>query len=284
MTQQLFLPGELIKKSNVAIRSKFKIDDVAAARIFASIIACIRTEDEDFQEYTILANSVISHNSGKEYQLVKNALKTITSTVIEIPHDNSPNPDFTVYPLFTSASYKKGQISAKINPDLKPHFINLSANFTSISLMKYLGLSTVYSQRLYEILQSYRRLPEVSIQLENLYFMLNVPQSLKRYPDFRRFILERGYKEIRKKTGFNYEWEAIKKGRSIYTIRFIFAKNRALPVAKAKENDDKEKQAQANNVLWKLAYKCWTDKKKVCTVHNNKKMACELCLRLIQQN
>lgn len=282
MTQQLFLPGELIKKSNVAIRSKFKIDDVAAARIFAAIISCIRTEDKDFQEYTIFANTVMPHHSGKEYQLVKNALKTITSTVIEIPHSESVNPDFTVYPLFISASYKKGQIFAKINPDLKPHFINLSTNFTSISLMKYLGLSTIYSQRLYEILQSYKKLPEVSLQLEKLYFMLNVPQSLKRYPDFRRFVLERGHKEIIKKTGFNYEWEAIKKGRSIREIRFIFTKNRALPVVKAKENDEKNKQAQSNNVLWKLAYACWVKKDKSCTMQNNKKKACELCVQLIQ--
>jgi len=236
---QLMLPLEEVHKSNQFVRSKLKLDDVVTARIFTSIISCIKATDTDFMEYTIPVSKIFPFETsgGKRYALAKKSLKAITSHVVEIPHSDEENPDFDIYPLFSGATYKSGEITAQVHPKLKAHFIELASNFTSYNLLDYLVLSSTYAQRLFEILNSYAKsYPSVRIRLEELHRMLNTPDSLQnRFPDFRRRVLELSHREITEKTQLSYDWKAIKKGRSIAEIEFIFSK---------KEKEKREKDAQ----------------------------------------
>lgn len=239
---QLTLPMEEVKKSNVFIRSKLKLDDVVTARIFTSIIACIKPTDKAFQNYSIPAQAILSDSSGgKEYAQVKNALKSITGYVVEMPLSEEPNPDFAVYPLFSGARYEKGIITAQVHPDLKPHFIGLAKLFTTYNRLDFLVLSTVYAQRLFEILCSYEKsFPSVVIPLEELHRMLNTTPSLGRdFAQFRRRILEPTQKEITLKTRLTYQWKTVKTGRAVSAVEFIFSE---------KKKEEKEKKVRINKV------------------------------------
>lgn len=290
-TKQLILPGATVKKSNEIVRSRMRLENVYAARVFTSVIACIKNTDKDFQEYVIPASTVINAGDmgGKAYTLIRQALKTITSYTVELPlpieseHEKKEHP-YAIYPLFSKAQYRNGKITAQVHPDLKPHFISLATHYTSYNLLEYLKLSGTYSQRLFEILNSYAKTyPDIKIKLPELHYMLNTPPALQRYPDLRRRVLETAHKEINNKTDLKYEWEPIKDGRNVVEINFIFLK-------KAQEEAQKkqaEKERLAVNKYIQQAFACWKEKggkaflvNEKCPVAKPKTKKCINCKRM----
>jgi len=112
--------------------------------------------------------------------------------------------------------------------------------------------------------------------------MLNVPNSLKKdFTNFRRRALEKAYKDITKHTDLEYEWEPIKKGRKVISVRFTFAKSRTQKLAKEKQRKKQKASSQRNNKLGVAAVKCFENHGKVCTQENPRtKKVCEVCKML----
>lgn len=284
-TKQLTLPGELVKKSNEFVRSRLKLESATAGKIFTSIIACIRPEDKDFKDYQIPASALfqVSDKGGRSYSLIKKALKSITEYVVEMNLSEGEEPDYVMYPLFAKAQYKNGIVTAQVHPDLKPHFIHLAKNFTSYNLLDYLVLSSTYSQRLFEILNSYEKTcPDIKISLKQLHSMLDTTDSIKQdFAQFRRRVLEQAHKEITQKTRLEYKWTSIKQGRTVTSIHFIFSK-KAL-AEKEKEEQIKKSQQQRNYI--KPALDCFKETRASfvdgkCPIEKYKTLKCRLCKQL----
>lgn len=283
-TKQLTVPGELVKKSNEFVRSRLKLDSATAGKIFTSIIACIRPEDKDFKDYQIPASALFQpgDKGGRSYSLIRKALKTITSYVVEMDLSEGIEPNYVMYPLFAKALYKNGIITAQVHPDLKPHFINL-AKFTQYNLLDYLVLSSTYSQRLFEILNSYEKTcPSIKISLDQLHFMLDVTESLKQdFAQFRRRVLEQAHKEITQKTRLEYEWSPIKQGRTVVSIHFIFSKK----VLEERKKEEQQKWSQQQRKYIKLSLDCAKEMRQdfvegMCPKEKKKTIKCRLCKQL----
>lgn len=291
-TKQLTLPGPTVKKSNEIVRSRMRMENVYAARVFTSVIACIKDTDKDFQEYVIPSSALIhpDDKGGEVYRRIRDALKTITGYTVEIPlpiesERDKKEPPYAIYPLFAKAQYRDGKITAQVHPDLKPHFIALATQYTSYNLLDYLKLSGTYSQRLFEILNSYAKTePYIKIDIPDLHRMLNTATALqKRFPDLRRRVLEPTHKEINNKTDLEYEWNPIKEGRNIVSIEFVFSK-------KAKEEAQKkqaEKERKSVNKYIVQALTCWKEKggkaylvKGKCHDAKPKTKKCEACKKM----
>lgn len=280
--KQLTLPGTTVRKSNEIVRARMRLDNAYAARVFTSVISCIKDSDQDFQEYTLPVTAFVDPNDkgGRPYKLVKKALESITSYAVELRlSDDEDEPDYAFIPLFAYAEYKKGHVTVQVHPKLKPHFIQLATHFTSYNLLEYLRLSGTYSQRLFEILNSYQK-THVSkeIPLPELQVMLNTPDSMNRYPDFKRYVLARAHKEIVERTDLDYEWKPIKKGNQVVAIDFIFSK-KALALAQ-KENEEKER-LKMNKYIGK-AVECFRAKGGKAHLVNGKcpdaKLKTKLCM------
>lgn len=258
--KQLTLPGTTVKKSNEIVRARMRLDNTYAARVFTSVISCIKDADKDFQEYTLPASAFIDPNDkgGRPYKLVKKALESITSYAVELRlSDDEEEPDYAFIPLFAYAEYRKGHVTVQVHPKLKPHFIQLASHFTSYNLLEYLRLSGTYSQRLFEVLNSYQRThTHKEISLDELQAMLNTPASLSRYPDFKRYVLARAHKEIIERTDLDYEWTPIKNGNQVVAIDFVFSQ-KALVEAQKKQV---EKERVAMNKYVGQAVTCWKEK------------------------
>lgn len=291
ISKQLTLPGLTVKKSNEFVRSKLRLDDAVMARIFTSVIACIRPDDKDFQNYSLPVDTIFnaSDTGGSQYHLIRKAIKNITGYVVEMPlSDDENEPDFAFYPLFSKGEYKKGTITAQVHPDLKPHFINLAKNFTSYNLFDYLFLGSTYSQRLFEILNSYEKThPSIEIPLDKLHFMLNTPESFqKRFPDFRRYVLERAHKEITKKTRLEYEWKPEKKGRSVDAVLFIFSKKVIEKQKEVEKKKDHKKEIGKQKKYIPQALECFKSMGSEnflngrCPKENKKTQQCVYCAKL----
>lgn len=284
--KQLTLPGELVKKSNDFVRSRVKLENATAGKIFTSIVSCVRPDDKDFQDYQISVSSLFpadDRDGGSQYALVRKALKAITGYVVEMDTSDGPTPDYVMYPLFAKANYKKGMITAQVHPDLKPHFIKLAGLFTEYSLVQYLMLSSTYSQRLFEILNSYAKsFPSQKISLERLHFMLDTTPSLKQdFAQFRRRVLDQAHKEITTKTELEYEWTPVKQGRVVTEIQFVFSKK----ALEERQKTEHQKYVQQQRKYIKPALDCakatkldFVDGK--CPKEKKKTIKCRLCKSL----
>lgn len=283
-TGEIVKPREIVKADNDFFRVRYKVKNIIATRIvmaFASLVdESDLNENMDFLEYKIDASSIIGdiEAGGNYYHQIREAAYILLDQKLEKrKHKNH----FKVWTLFSSIEYENGIITGKFHSDILPFFIGLKEQFTILSLSQYIKLPSIYSQQLFGFLQSWNDKTEIEIYLSELHEIMNTPESFKK--DFRQLrtrVLEKAHKDILKNTKLYYEWEPIKKGRSVEKIRFIFTKKRSLPVSKSKEIEAQEKQSKKNSELFLAAVACYKERGSTCNGGLQKKNVCEMCKRL----
>ncbi len=283
--KQLPLPGEIVKKSNALARARWSAESIWEPRLVALLASKVRADDTDFQVYEVpiaeLIGKADKNSSGRTYLDLANVVDKVMSRVLTIKDDKGKG--WIKYNVFSRCRYRPedGTLELGFHPDLRPHYLNLQAQFAQFNLMEYLMLPSVYSQRIFEILKSWSNCPEAIISLAELHDMLDTPESLRPdFAQFRRRVLEKAYKDIHDKTIFSFEWEPIKQGRTVTAIRFIFAGGKKALVQRTKQEADKKKGKDKNNKNFVAAVACAKKKNGICTLQDNKKMVCKLCIDL----
>ena len=280
--QQLALPGKLVKKHNELVRSKISITNVDGSRILANLIACIRHDDVDFQDtYRIAPKDFMADQGGKSYTTIKTVCRELAKATAEIeePDPDGPHPILSIYTFFSSITYRKGIISARFNAEMKPLLLDLRRCFTQYNLMEYLTLSSIYSQRIFEFLKSWDDKPEKIIPVAELNEMLNTPESFRaNFKELRRWVLEKAHKDITTKTTLSYEWEPVKAGRSVESIRFMFAPGRKAIAESEQQKAKVEKQRRLESQRIQRALQCAKGKKGECVTMDNKPIICKACM------
>lgn len=280
--QQLLLPGEVVKKSNAIARAQWQPQSVWEPRIVALVASKVRTDDEDFFTYKIPVSELTGVSDenlrGNQYREIAQSIAHLGKATIRIQGNNPRN--FRQYNIFSMCGYENGYLIARFDPDLKPHFLGLQEKFTEYNLMQFLLLPSTYSQRIFEYLKSWDDKPELEISLLEFHKMLNTPESYrKNFKELRRWVLEKSHKDISKHTNLYYEWEPIKKGRSVEKIRFIFTKKRALPVSKSKETVAQEKKSKKSDKAFLASIACRKERGPACEGGRQKENICEICRR-----
>lgn len=279
--EQLTLPGEIVKKSNAIARASWHPKSKWEPRIVALVASKVRTDDEDFYTYRIPVTELVGvsdeNMSGYQYQEIANSIERLGKATIRIQGKNPRN--FIQYTIFAKCGYEEGYLIAGFHPDLKPHYLQLGRHFTEFNLFEYLLLPSSYSQRMFEVLKSWANRPEVTLAVAELHEMLNTPESIRK--DFRQFrtrVLEKARKDIPEKTRLRFEWEPVKAGRSVESIRFLFAPGRKA-IAEAEQQKAKEtKKSRLENQRFLRAADCAKGKKGDCTAQDNKPIVCKMCI------
>ena len=216
---------EVVKESNAIARAQLRpqAESVWEERIISQIVAFNRVDDEDFPEADFMLGRLVDGRkkiSGYVFQQIGKAVERLASTTYTIYHSRKK---YDIFPIFSRISYDNGIISAKLNPELKPYFLQLRREFSMRSLPEFRRLSSIYAQQIYRFLCSVRALEETEVEIERLHFTTTAPESLK--ADFRKFrtrVLEPAEKEINSKTNLKFRWEPIRQGRKVVAVRFIF--------------------------------------------------------------
>ena len=280
-TQQLALPGEIVKKDNRLVRAKMDISSVDASRILANLVACIQTNDTQLkQAYRVAVKDFLADPSGRGYTRVKGLCRELAQATVEMetPDPDGPHPIFHVGAIFSRIVYKKGIVEAEFNGHMAPFLLDLQRCFTQYSLIEYLKLPSIYSQRLFEILKSWSGKSEIILSMTELHRMLNSPASFRAdFCEFRRRVLEKAHKDITAHTSFRYEWEPVKVGRSVEKIRFIFSGGKKALAQKEQEAAKEEKRRRLTNQRFLRAVECAKGKQGDCRVMDNVRIVCKLC-------
>ena len=269
-----------MSKSNAIARARWQPESIWEPRIVALVASKVRESDEDFQTYKIPVAELLGVSdenlAGKQYQDISRSIAHLGKATIRIEGIKPRN--FRQYNIFAMCGYEDGCLIAGFHPDLKPHFLNLKAQFTAYNLFEYLTLPSAYSQRIFEFLKSWSNAPEVVVSVAELHEMLNTPESFRK--DFRQFrtrVLEKAHKDILAHTSLRFEWEQVKTGRSVEAVRFMFAPGRKAIAEAEKKKAKEEKQRRLANERMLRALACAKEKKGECTTKDNKPIVCKAC-------
>jgi plasmid replication initiation protein len=159
---------------------------------------------------------------------------------------------------------------------MKPHLLQLTAEFTTFEFSEFRRIGTAYAQKLYRFLKSWRGVPEVVIPLEQLHKCVGATKSLRtKFINFKARVLEPSHAEITEQTRFWYEWEPVKTKNKVTAIRFFFrARAAALPAP-----DDAAKKAREEiDTLQSESTACFFEHKERgvdCTPRRTKR--CKYC-------
>lgn len=283
-TQQLTLPSEIVKKDNRLVRSKITISNVEASRILANLVACIHTDDKTLKRvYRVAVKDFLADTSGRGYARVKGLCRELAQATVELeePDPDGPHPIFETGAIFSRIVYRKGIVEAEFNGHMAPFLLDLQQCFTQYSLIEYLKLPSIYSQRIFEILKSWSRMPEVVISMAELHRMLDSPSSFRaNFKEFRRWVLEKAHKDITAHTSFWYEWEPVKAGRSVEAIRFLFAPGQKAIAEEAQQKAKADKQRRLQAQRMGRALDCAKAKGGDCRTMDNKPIVCKACRQM----
>jgi plasmid replication initiation protein len=112
-----------------------------------------------------------------------------------------------------------GNIKIQISRRMKPYLLFLKERYTQYELLYTLAMKSQYSIRLYELLKSYEYQRKRIFDIEELKLRLSA-EHYKRFPDFKRKVLDRALEEINTLSDLDVTYTIIKESRRFAKIEF----------------------------------------------------------------
>lgn len=218
----------LVTKSNKLISANYDLS-LQEQKIILTLASMVQPKDEEFREYEFKIKDFINLLGIKDqskYQEVPQITKELIKKVFEIREGNK----IIQLSWLCSAIYEigKGTVTLKFAPELKPYMLQLKEFYTSYKLNNVLELKSKYSIRIYEILKSheYKKQGYIEIDLEELRKMVGANEkAYKTYANFKNKVILKAQEELQDKTDISFDFEEIKTGRKVTSIKFYIHSN-----------------------------------------------------------
>lgn len=259
----------IIKKSNNFVRAKLLIKNNALANRILYLAIRNLTED-DYPIITVKTNELpIEEIGGKQRKSIKESVSLLLNAQIyEGNFDDEDTIGIEITNLFYKVSYRNGVIKLHFSPEMKQHFLDLKKYYTELNYFDVISLPSFYSQRMYEILKSWKEpIGIITYKIEELYNLLDYPKDQrKNFSEIRRFVLEKAKKDIDKHTDLVYTWEPIKEGRKVVAIKFVIGENGKLHDIQQQKQEELARKKKAHEEsrkrkpYIKAATECWKGK------------------------
>lgn len=176
-------------------------------KIILTLASMVQPEDEDFKPYKFrIADFIklLGVQDKSKYTEIPKITKELMKKVFEIQEGNK----LIQTAWLSGAVYEKGtgEVELTFSSYLKPYMLKLNSMFTQYKLVNILSMKSKYSPRIYEILKC---------------------------NDFKRYIIERTQKELKKISDISFNFEEIKTGRKVTSLKFYIHKNRTRVINKS---------------------------------------------------
>lgn len=206
-------------QSNALIHARYEMTALQK-KILLMLISKIQPDDFDFKPYRIYAKDFLKAAELKSTQIygkLKLATEGLLSKVFWI---KKPTGVLQIT-ILSSAEYfeGKGVMELCFDPKLKPYLLQLKEQFTIMPLKQVLSLRSVYSIRIYEMLQQFKSTGYFITKVDDLKYKLNIDGKYRSYNLFKRNVILQAQKELAN-TDMAFTFEEIKAGRRIDIIKF----------------------------------------------------------------
>jgi len=162
-------------------------------------------------------------NLNHSYIKLKKTCKKLMKTSVVLEQvDSNKTREINVCSM---AEYnpKEGSISIKFTDDIMPYLSQVKEKFLLYNLKEIAGFGSLYTTRLYELLQEFKETGWMLKSIDQLRNGLGVNKdALKTYNNFKRKAIVHACNEINEKYNFNLHFEEIKDSRKVTAIKFMF--------------------------------------------------------------
>lgn len=219
----------IVKKSNYFIMNCSYDLSLEEQKLILTLASMVQSEDEDFKPYKFKINDfmeLLGVETQTKYTEVPKITKELMKKVFEIEEDDT----LIQTAWLSSATYRKGSgmVELEFSPRLKPYMLKLNGLFTQYKLANILSMKSKYSPRIYEILKcnEFKQQGYIEIEVEELRKLLKADNVYPRYNDFKRKIIIQTQKELKKISDISFDFEEIKTGRKVTSIKFFIKANK----------------------------------------------------------
>lgn len=205
----------MVVKGNEIIQHARQDLTLAELKIFGFIISKIKPKDKNFREYEFSLGEYMQvlgavSDGGKNYDDAKKALKKLSDKSFYLMQEDGSEVTIRyLYKVELNRSTRK--VKVILDHDLQKYVCGLFKNFTQYELICTLPMQSAYSIRMYELLKSYAFTKKHMFDLDELKRILGC-EHYKRFPDFRRKVLEMVTREINEYTDLEVSWESVTSG------------------------------------------------------------------------
>ena len=234
----------LIKKANKLVEARYKFD-IWETRVFLSVLAQIKRDDEDFKVYRIWHKDVIKTfglKSAQSYAFLRDAASGLMKKSFYVANIVNGKKRNTEYHLIRSAdTLDKEEAADKthdyvditVDPKMKPLLLELGQNykgekgeyFTAYDLRNVVKLGAYHSVRVYELLKQYQRIGSRELDVDDIKAMLEITDEYPLFGNFFQKIITPSVKAINDYTDLTItKLEKIKTGRKVTSLYFEFRK------------------------------------------------------------
>lgn len=219
----------LVTKSNYFIMNCSYDLSLEEQKLILTLASMVQPTDEEFKAYNFkIADFIdlLGLETQTKYTEIPKLTKELMKKVFEIQEGNA----ILQVAWLSSARYEKGSgvVTLKFSPDLKPYMLKLKEKFTQYQLANILSMRSKYSPRIYEILKcnEFKKQGHIEIEVEELRKLLKADNIYPLYADFKRKIIIQTQKELRKISDINFDFEEIKTGRKVTSLKFYIHPNK----------------------------------------------------------
>ena len=208
----------LAVQSNALIHARYEMTALQK-KILLMLISKIQADDIDFKPYRIRAKDFLEAadlKSTQIYSKLKSATEGLLSKVFYI---KKPTGVLQIT-ILSSAEYFEGRglMELCFDPKLKPYLLQLKEQFTIMPLKQVLSLRSVYSIRIYEMLQQFKSTGFFITKVEDLKYKLGIENKYKSYNLFKKNVILQAQKEL-SGTDMAFTFEEIKISRKVDKLK-----------------------------------------------------------------
>jgi plasmid replication initiation protein len=221
------------KKLNNANFSNFTYNDY---HVFLHLISKIGGVDafgkylqpEQLQkEYILTAkefSNVFDTDLNNCYRFLRKACKKLIKTSITI--EKPEVSEIWEINICSMAKYnsKQGSITIHFTDHIMPYLAQVKQKFVIYNLKEIANFGSLYTTRLYELIQEFKETGWVIKSVEQLRQIFAVGNSFKLYGDLKRKTFAHACKEINDNYDMDLRFEEEKEGRKVVAVKFFFKK------------------------------------------------------------
>lgn len=219
--------NEIVIQHNDLIEARYRLT-LQEKRVMLWIISRIQYDDDKFSSHKIRIKdfaNIVGVSSEHMYSDMEKTTMKLVQRGISI-RDQKENKLIQVTWLSSSIyHHNEGIIELKVSECLMPYLVKLKSNFTKISLSDIIGLQSIYSVRIFELLKQKEYIGKRTIDLLDLKEFCGISNGQYRLVhDFKRFVLDVACKEITQKTDLQVFYLMVKNGRKFVSVSFLVSK------------------------------------------------------------
>ena len=211
----------LVTKSNALITASYDLS-LQEQRLILFLANMVKPNDENFKEYGFRIKDfmdVFGVETQTKYSEIPKISKGLMKKVFEIKEGN----DIVQLSWLSSCRYKTGEgfVILKFDPALKPYMLQIKKLYTSYKFENILSLKSKFSLRLFELLKCNEFKKTWTVELDELKKIMGVNEkSYSIYQNVKNRIILKAQMELKEKTDISFEFEEIKTGKKVTSIKF----------------------------------------------------------------